>query len=245
MTTMHEQNQQYLRAYKPGEQEQVDRLRLRYDENILKADQELGQLIDSLKQSGLYDQSLIVITADHGSNFTGGDQGYFTPDMWAAEHRIPLLVKFPGQTEGQRIGSAVSTVDILPTVLDVLGAEYPAGWLDGQSLRAAEQSPERVVYVTRMRPLAGLDFARVAAIQGNLKLVRRDKQELLFDLAGDPEETKNLAERVPAPGLREALDQFTRRAQFLQAGGDIVEAPPLATLGEMEASRAGRRQGAP
>lgn len=228
MTTMREQNQQYLRSYKPGEQTLVDKLRLRYDENILKADQELGQVIDTLKQSGLYDTSLIIITADHGTNFTEGNQGYFTQGLWAAEHRVPLLVKFPGQTTGQRIDNAVSIVDILPTVLDVIGAGVSPGWLDGQSLLAAEQSPDRIVYVTRVQPLANLDFSRVAAIQGDLKLVRRGDREALFNLARDPNEMINLNQ--PATGLHDALTQFTQRAAFLDAGGDIAKAPALAPI---------------
>lgn len=225
MTTMREQNQQYLRSYKPGEQMLVDRLRLRYDENILKADQELGQVIDTLKQSGLYDESLIIITADHGTNFAEGHQGYFTQGLWAAEHRVPLLVKFPGQAVGQRIANAVSIVDILPTVLDVIGAGASPGWFDGQSLLVAEQSPDRVVYVTRVRPLAELDFDRVAAIQGDYKLVRRVGREVLYNLTRDPNEMLTLNQA--ATELHDALAQFTRRVTFLEAGGDIAKAPAL------------------
>jgi choline-sulfatase len=228
MTTMREQNQQYLRSYKPGEQEMVDRLRLRYDENILKADQELGDVIDTLKQAGIYDQSLIIITSDHGTNFEHGNQGYFTQALWAAEHRVPLLVKFPGQTTGRRVAGAVSTVDILPTVLDVIGAAASPGWLDGQSLRAAEQAPDRIVYVSRIQPLANLDLDRVAAIQGDYKLVRRGGKEALFNLALDPEEVAPLDQPAANAGLRMALDSFVDRAAFLEAGGDIAKAPALA-----------------
>jgi arylsulfatase A-like enzyme len=217
--------------YNPGEQRSVDKLRLRYDESILKADQQLGQLVDTLKQLELYDESMIIITSDHGTSFTGGYQGYFTPDVRLSEHRIPLLVKFPGQSMGQRVDTAVSLVDILPTVLDVTGASYSPGWIDGRSLLAAEQTPERVVYVTRIRGVATLDFERVAAIQGDLKLVRRDDREFLFNLADDPNEMRNLVSREPAPGLHDALDKFARRAIFLQEGGEIAgTAAPSVTV---------------
>ena len=206
----------------PAEQSVIDKLRLRYDESILKVDQQLGQLVDALKQLELYDESMIIITSDHGTSFTGGYQGYFTPDVRSSEHRIPLLVKFPGQAQGRRVGTAVSLVDILPTVLDVTGATYPPAWIDGRSLLTAEQTPDRVVYVTRLRGVATLDFERVAAIQGDLKLVRRDDREFLFNLAGDPYEMRNLISREPDPGLHDALDKFARRAIFLQKGGDIA-----------------------
>jgi arylsulfatase A-like enzyme len=214
----------------PNKQLEVDKLRLRYDENILKADQQLGQLVDSLKRLNLYDASMIIITADHGTSFTGGFQGYFSPEVRAAEHRVPLLVKFPGQVQGRRIDTAVSLVDILPTVLDVIGATYPPGWIDGQSLLAAEQTPDRVVYVTRLRGVATLDFDRVAVIQGHLKLVRRNERVLLFNLAEDPYELRNLVDLEPAVELRTTLDLFARRAMLLQEGGDIAETPaPLVT----------------
>lgn len=64
---------------------------------------------------------------------------------------------------------------------------------------------------------------RIAAIQGNLKLVCREDQEFLFNLAGDPEEETNLLPGEPAPDLRKALDQFARRTVFLDGGGDLAE----------------------
>jgi arylsulfatase A-like enzyme len=208
--------------YNPTNQLAIEKLRLRYDESILKADQELGQLIDTLKQLGLYDDSMIIITADHGTSFTGGFQGYFSPAVLAAEHHIPLLVKFPGQAQERRVDSAVSLVDILPTVLETVGVTYPSSWTDGQSLLTADQRPKRVVYVTRLGGVATLDFERVAAIQGNMKLVRRKDREFLFNLEDDPDEKLNLLGQQSVPGLYYALNQFSRRTTLLQTGRDIT-----------------------
>ena len=217
-----------LRHYRPSEQTLFDRLRLRYDENILKADQQVGSLIDSLRELGLYDQSLIIVTADHGASFSQGYEGYFSPLLAATEHSIPLLIKFPHQTEGRRITGAVSTVDILPTVLDVVGTSYPSGWVDGQSLLRTGTDPDRIVIVHRMQLEAEVDFDTVAAISGDLKLVRRKGRDFLYNLATDPDERDNLLGRVSANHLSQALDQFVRRRAFIHGGGDITAAPPLA-----------------
>ena len=115
------------RAYAADRQEEIDRLRLRYDENVLQADAEVTELVGVLQESGLYDESLVVITADHGDNFQSGYVTHYTPLLAATEHNIPLLVKYPGQVVGEREEALVSNVDIMPTVLDVIGASYPAG----------------------------------------------------------------------------------------------------------------------
>src|SRR4029079_5759029 len=114
--------------------------------------------------------------------------------------------KYPGQTQGQRIKTAVSLVDIMPTVLDTVGASYPSHWMDGQSLLTAEQQPDRSVFVTRLGGVASIDLSRVAVIRGSMKLVRRGKDELLFDLATDPDEQTNLLKRHPVPELEAELD---------------------------------------
>jgi len=208
--------------YSPDQQPNVDKLRLRYDENILKADQEVGQLIENLQQLGLYDQSLIIITADHGTNFTNGYFGYYTPLLAASEHSIPLLVKYPEQTQGKRVANLVSNVDILPTVLDTIGINYPPAWVDGQSLLKVDQTEKRIVYVRRPG-----DAHTFAAIQGKLKLVQRKDSLKLFDLAADPDEKNDLLGKEEAPLLQAALKQYESRMKAVREGEAILQAPAL------------------
>ena len=200
--------------YPPDQQAKYDQLRLRYDENIRKADDEVGQLIETLQQLGLYDQTLIVITADHGTNFIGGQHGYSSPLLAAAEHEVPLLVKYPRQAEGLRIRDTVSTVDIMPTVLDVVGAKLPQLTLDGQPLPSHGGSdPERMVFARRLD-----DVGTSTVVDGRLKLVSREGQLLLFDLAADPQETTDLYGRVDTQRLQVALEEFNRQVRLEQAG---------------------------
>jgi len=217
------------RVYSAEQQPIIDQLRLRYDENILKADEQVGRLIETLQQLDLYDPSLIIVTADHGTSFSSGYQGYGSERMLAAEHHIPLLVKFPYQTQGRRVADLVSNLDVLPTVFDAIGASYPTHWVEGQSLLSAGQSPSRVIYVRRPNDSFASDKSTLAAISGNLKLVNRQGELFLFDLADDPDEQNNLYGRVESRKLQDALSQFAKRMKFLQTGGDVLQAPPLVT----------------
>lgn len=94
----------------------------------------VGQLMDQLEREGMYDESLIVITADHGASFRpDAPLRKLTSDNIGEVGAVPLFVKLP--RDGGAATSAVpaETVDIVPTILDVLGAKAPGG-LDGLSV---------------------------------------------------------------------------------------------------------------
>ena len=97
------------------------------------ADRLLGDLLARLDETGLYDQALVVVTADHGISFgPGGAQRGTTPDNLQDLAFVPLFVKRPGQREGTAVDYHVQTIDILPTMADILGIRVP--WeLDGRS----------------------------------------------------------------------------------------------------------------
>lgn len=207
----------FFQLYTIEEQPRIDDLRLRYDENIRKVDDEIASLIKELRQSGMYDNSLIIITADHGTNFTQGYMGYFTPMLLAAEHSIPLLVKWPGQTIGERVSGLVSNVDIMPTVLGAVGVQCPPGNCDGESLLNAGKDPNRVIYVRLPN-----EPATAAALSGDVKMVDRNGVVALFDLAKDPGEKNNLISTLSADKLKLALERFMQRVRDAQK----TNAPP-------------------
>ena len=106
-----------------------------YDEGIAATDSILGGLFQVLRDLGLYDDALIVVTSDHGESFLDHDvwvgHGLFLTDD---EIRVPLIVKLPGNRHaGMRVREMVSSVDIAPSILDALGIEKP-GSFQGQSL---------------------------------------------------------------------------------------------------------------
>jgi len=104
-------------------------------------DRLLGDLLARLDETGLYDQALVVVTADHGISFgPGGALRGTTRDNLQDLAFVPLFVKQPGQREGATVDYHVQTVDILPTMADVLGIRIP--WeVDG---RSALTDPHRV-----------------------------------------------------------------------------------------------------
>ncbi len=109
-----------------------------YDGEIAFADAQLGKLIDGIKAAGLYDDALIIFTADHGESL--GEHGsYFRHGTHLHDDtvRVPLMVKPPrGDGRGrERWHGAVSPIDIVPTVLDYLGVEGAGDGIDGTSLR--------------------------------------------------------------------------------------------------------------
>ncbi len=102
----------------------------------------LGQLVARLREIGIYDECLLVVTSDHGTAFLPDDsRREITESNYPAILSIPLLIKAPGQREGRMIERNVESIDILPTVAELLGVSLP--WtVDGRSA-VAEQWPER------------------------------------------------------------------------------------------------------
>jgi hypothetical protein len=115
----------------------------------------VGQLLEHLEREGLFDRALVVVTADQGVSFRPRLRQYaLHPKNRNAGDilLVPLLIKLPGQREGSVSDRNVETVDILPTILDVLGLE-PSEPLQGHSLldTSAPERTEKVVYRTPRR----------------------------------------------------------------------------------------------
>jgi len=105
-------------------------------------DRRLGQVFARLRELGTFDDSLIVVTADHGVAFhTGAPWRGVTRDDYSSLPWAPLLVKLPGQTEGRIDEGNVEQIDVLPTLADALGTRLP--WkVDGRSfLHGSRRAP--------------------------------------------------------------------------------------------------------
>ena len=111
-----------------------------YQRHLLQleyTDRQLGRLLRRLEQRGLWDRALVVVVADHGVSFRAG-QGRrpLTADNLADIVNVPMFVKLPGQRRGSVDDRAARSIDLLPTIADVLGIRLP--WeTDGTSLLAA------------------------------------------------------------------------------------------------------------
>jgi arylsulfatase A-like enzyme len=92
-----------------------------YDEEINYVDHQLGRLLSSLKSSGLYDRTMIILTADHGEEL-GDNENRWDHCMLLSQEEIwvPLLIKLPNQQQRSTVTKAVQTIDIYPTIIDYL-----------------------------------------------------------------------------------------------------------------------------
>jgi hypothetical protein len=110
------------------------------------ADLVVGELIDHLEATGAWDDALVVVTSDHGSEIMAPTEGRPVPDDRQDEVlRIPLFIKAPGQTRGETRDDPASTMDVLPTIVDLL--EIETAWsFDGHSLvdGSVPHSPRRL-----------------------------------------------------------------------------------------------------
>ncbi|HVF04513.1 MAG TPA: sulfatase-like hydrolase/transferase [Frankiaceae bacterium] len=116
--------------------------------NILQvgyADRVIGRIMDTLKKAGIYDEALVVIASDHGStNRPKFNRRAFEVETLGDLASVPLFVKVPGQTTGELVDTQAETIDVLPTVADVLGFRLPDG-VTGRSLRGNPPPRERVL----------------------------------------------------------------------------------------------------
>jgi hypothetical protein len=116
-----------------------------YQRHLLQVemvDRLLGDLMGHLKSVNLFDPSLIVITADHGASFRSGiSRRHPSPSNYADILSVPLFIKAPNQAEGEVTDRNVESIDILPTMADILGVRLP--WpTDGRSARDSSRSPK-------------------------------------------------------------------------------------------------------
>jgi hypothetical protein len=118
---------------------QVEQLQMRHLLQLGFADLKIRQLIAHLKRIGIYDEALVVVTADHGVAFEQGlfDRRKAKSETLAAIAPVPLFMKLPGQRRGRVDDSIVETTDIVPTIADVLSIDLPEE-ADGRSAFSAE-----------------------------------------------------------------------------------------------------------
>jgi choline-sulfatase len=223
-----------------------------YIGEIAFADAQIGRLLDALEHRRLLDRTLVIVTADHGESL--GEHGERDHGVFIYESvlRVPLIICAPGVRTG-RVDSVARLIDIMPTVLDVLGFELPQ--MDGVSLIGAlrgDGHPDDLeAYAESLYPQR-FGCSPVRALRdGRFKIIDAPRPEL-YDLERDPFEEHNLYQqrRAAADGLRRRLDALADRGDdaYLDRGAESV-APAelrerLAALGYVgsDASRPSHRR---
>ncbi|MEZ5171521.1 MAG: sulfatase-like hydrolase/transferase [Acidimicrobiia bacterium] len=131
-------------------------VRQRHTAQLEYADTQLGRVLDRLEEQGMLDETLIVVTADHGVELRGGTwRRHISPyyDNQAGVLPVPMFIKAPGQTTAEVDDRNAQTIDLLPTVADMLGADLPFE-VDGTSLLGpAEDAPTSKTFVAGEDPI--------------------------------------------------------------------------------------------
>jgi arylsulfatase A-like enzyme len=191
----------------------------RYDAEIRLVDEAFGEILRILKDRQLYDGSAVVFASDHGESL--GEHSYYFEHGWFAYEptlRIPLLIKWPGQTSGETRAGVASLLDLLPTILAVSGAPpaTPAG--RGADLRTAPRDrPPLAVESSDKYPVK---FAGLRSPDWKYLVSETDGAEELYDLADDPNEIENLAGRAP-PALSELRLAWQHFRDETPLAGDV------------------------
>lgn len=195
-----------------------------YDGEVAWSDELVGRLDEALGRLGLREDTLLVVTSDHGEGLGEHREtlhGFFIYETTLA---VPLLMRGPGVVPGTRIESLVQTVDLLPTLVEMIGLELPAdGEASGVSvasaLRGEPYRHEPVAYAESLVPLLHFGWSDLRSIRrGKWKYIQAPRPEL-YDLEADPMEIRNLADSQPelSKGMRGALGEELDRERAVGA----------------------------
>lgn len=181
-----------------------------YDGEIAYADHQLGELLKLLTELGVREKTLVIVTSDHGEGL--GQHGEMTHSLFIydATLHVPLILHAPaGLPGGKVINRQVSLVDVMPTILDLLGIDRTHE-LDGLSLLRPAQAGPRACYIETVSTKTLHGWAPLLGVRrDDYKFILAPRPEV-YDLRNDPQELHNLYESRPdvAVDLHELLKGF-------------------------------------
>ena len=196
----------------PVTPEDADHIVHAYDAELRSADEAIGHLVAWLKARSLYDDTLIVVTSDHGEEFgEHGWIGWHAHSLYDELLRVPLVIKFPGSRFAGVVDERQARgIDVAPTILAALGIDASESFAGRDLIPGLADSDEPPAAIS-MHDVPG-DVPLWTARTGDWKL-KRVGQESLFDLVADPEER------------RDVVAQHPRKARALRSVGlEMLEA---------------------
>lgn len=205
----------------------IKELHARYDENISYADHSVGDFLKWLQETGRLDRSIVIISADHGESFEHNWLLHTGPYLYNSLIHIPLLIHLPEQQQGFRVTQAAEQIDLLPTILDLVGAQIPS-WAEGVSLKPALRGgsvPTRPLFSMNLEPdstFKPVSQGTVAVLDDDFKYIDHlsTNDQALYRYRTDPEEEHNLLDSEPDV-VAHMRDLLLSRLQKVNAGGQV------------------------
>lgn len=185
----------------------------RYDNALEYVDVQVGRVLDALARSGQLENTLVVLTSDHGEHFY--ERGYVThgKSISEGETRVPLLLSWPAKLNAQDMLEPASNLDILPTVASLIGAQPEEIW-QGRSLMPEHQGAKSKPGVfIRLQGIKHYDG--IVCWPWKLSYSRADRSYELYQLSDDPEEKRNLVKQ------REVLAGVLAKILFTQVRAQL------------------------
>ena len=216
-----------------------------YQGEIAFADAQIGRVVQFLRDRDLFERTVIVVIGDHGESLAdhGEDgHGFF---VYESVVHVPMVVRTPySGMQGRRVTDSVRSIDVMPTVLELLRVPTPQGpRMDGVSvtplMTGARPDMGLEAYAEAVYPLHHFGWSDLRALrQGRYKLIAAPRPEL-YDLQQDPNESANLFGERKALGDRMLARLAEMEAHFKTSAApksDVVEIDPdakarLAALG--------------
>lgn len=206
-----------------------------YDAEIAFNDESFGALAESLTELGLWDDALVIVISDHGEEFFEHGRWSHGKDLHVETLNVPLIVKMPGQKKGRRRPEVVQHLDVMPTVLDVVGVDV-SSVVQGSSFlpllgRRGDDAPSRPDAYSHLRLDGPL---QVSLVTPEWKLIQRyarrgGLQNLLYRWRDDRDERHDLAAERPVTTavLAAMLEEKLRNPGLQLEGGEAVLTPEL------------------
>lgn len=175
-----------------------------YDQEVRYVDEAIGELVAALDEAGLAEDTLVVLTADHGESMT--EHGIFIAHhgLYDCTIRVPFVTRWPGRLPADtRVGRMLGTPDVAPTVLEAVGLPRPAE-MDGRSFwgllhgeAAPPGSPRLISAECTWQSKWSLRTERYKLILARQPDFYGNPMRELYDLAADPAETRDLCPSEP------------------------------------------------
>jgi len=197
-----------------------------YYAHCTATDKAIGDLIDKIKELGIYDNSIIIFTSDHGEMM--GSHGVRPKEKqlaWDEAVKVPFLIRYPeiGQNMGKEVLSPINTPDILPTMLSLADIDIPKS-IEGEDLSSTVKNPEkqkdRAALYMSVRAFARTPFVEYRAIRTSqyTYVETPDQATMLFDNTADPFQMNNLIDKPDHKKLQNKMEKVLQKK--LKAIGD-------------------------